>query len=103
MDYSQFDPDPTTDAYYERTKTDWVYREHGELRKFKNTLRALLGVDTVEEIVTAVRSLINLKEDHSMAESHPRPTTLIHSENLKKSSTKVDGNSQKSYPCPDCK
>lgn len=36
-------------------------------------------------------------------ESHPRPTTLIHSENLKKSTTKVDGNSQKSYPCPDTK
>lgn len=34
--------------------------------------------------------------------SAPRPTTLITTENNKKVTMKVDGNTQKSYPCPDC-
>jgi hypothetical protein len=33
--------------------------------------------------------------------SHPRPTTLIEVEDNKLTKTKVDGNSQKSYPKPD--
>lgn len=34
--------------------------------------------------------------------SAPRPTTLIEVNDNKLSKTKVDGNSQKSFPCPDC-
>lgn len=34
--------------------------------------------------------------------SNPRPTTLIAVDDNKLTKVKVDGNTQKSYPCPDC-